>query len=144
MADARDRFVHQITSQVRFGDLDAMGHLNNCALLQVLESARVEYMVNLGLAGPAELTYVLAHLDVDFRAQAFFGETLHCGSRTTRLGVTSFVLEQEVWRSDVTVAEARSVMVALGPDAVSPQPVPEPWRCRIAGWERVAPGEPDR
>lgn len=139
MAETREQYVHQISSRVRFGDLDAMGHLNNCALLRVLESGRVEYMVDLGLAGPSELTFVLAHLDVDFRAQAFFGETLHCGSRTSRFGVTRFVLEQNVWREDVVVAEARSVLVALGPDAASPVPVPERWRSQIAEWERVPP-----
>ena len=139
MGDDAEHFGHRVSAKVRFGDLDAMGHLNNVALLRILETSRVDYMVDLGLAAHDELTYVLAHLDVDFRAQAFFGEELVCGTRVGRVGRTSITMEQRIWGPGRTVAEARSVLVSLGPDAVTPSPVPAPWRERIGQWERVRP-----
>lgn len=121
---------------MRFGDIDAMGHLNNVALLRLLETGRVDYMVDLGLARFNELSFVLARLEVDFTAQGFFANELTCGSRVCRLGRTSMTLEQRVWRSnDTVVGEGRSILVALGPDAVTPVPLPQQWRERIAEWE---------
>ncbi|MGH3666414.1 MAG: acyl-CoA thioesterase [Egibacteraceae bacterium] len=135
--DDRAAFRHRVTAPVRFGDLDAMGHLNNLALLGLLETGRVEYVVDLGLGTHSDLTYVLASLRVDFRSQAFFRDELVCGSRATRCGRTSMVLAQHVWRpaDDTVVAEAESVIVALGPDAATPIVLPDAWRRRIRAWE---------
>ena len=139
-ADRRDAYRHQFTETVRFGDLDAMGHLNNLALLRLLETGRVDYMVDLELAAHNELTFVLASLQVDFLAQGFYREELACGSRMCRLGHTSLSFEQEIWRTtdSVTLGHARSVMVTIGDDAATPIPVPEEWRRRIHAWEPQA------
>jgi acyl-CoA thioester hydrolase len=132
-----DSYRHRVGTTVRFGDIDVMGHLNNVAQLRLLETARVAYMVDLGLAGHNELTYVIARLESDFRNQGFFGDELTCGSRMADVGRSSMVLEQRVWREDGTVLlEGRSVLVALGPDKATSTPVPDRWRAKIAEWER--------
>ncbi len=51
------RFVH--TLEVRFRDLDAMGHVNNAVFLTYVESARVGYWQKLpGRAGCRGLTSI--------------------------------------------------------------------------------------
>ena len=45
-ADPRDlpgTFPHRLALDVRFGDTDAMGHMNNARYLTFCESARVDY-----------------------------------------------------------------------------------------------------
>lgn len=140
-----DAFRHRFTSTVRFGDLDAMGHLNNLSLLRLLETGRVDYMVDLELAAHNELTFVLASLTVDFRAQAFYGDELVCGSRMSRVGRTSMTFAQRIWlhANGVTVADAESVMVSLGEDATTPVEVPAGWRAAIGAFEpQPVPGSP--
>ena len=133
------RYRHRCSSEVVFGDLDSMGHMNNLALLRLLETGRVGYMVETGLAGHTELTYVLARLEADFRAQGQFGDRLTCGTRIATLGRTSFTMEQSVWREDHTVLlRGRSVLVALADDKQTPASVPQRWRQVITQWE---PGE---
>jgi acyl-CoA thioester hydrolase len=136
-ADAHGGFRHRVEASVRFGDLDAMGHLNNLALMRMLETGRIDYMVDLGLGTHTELTYVLASLDVDFRAQSHFRDQLLCGSRVSRIKRSSMVLAQRVWRpaDDTVVAEAESVIVALGSDGATPVAIPPAWRRRIRDWE---------
>lgn len=130
-------YRHRFSSDVVFGDLDAMGHMNNLALLRLLETGRVGYMVHTGLAGYDELTYVLARLETDFRHQGQFGDRLTCGTRVASLGRTSFTMEQEIWRTDGTVlVRGRSVLVALSPDKATPMSVPTKWRQAIADWEQ--------
>lgn len=129
-------YRHRFSSEVVFGDLDSMGHMNNLALLRLLETGRVGYMVDVGLAGYAELTYVLARVEADFRAQGMFGDRLTCGTRIASLGRTSFTMEQSVWREDHTVLlRGRSVLVALAEDKQTPTSVPQRWRQLITAWE---------
>jgi len=130
-------YRHRFSSDVVFGDLDAMGHMNNLALLRLLETGRVGYMVDTGLAGYDELTYVLARLETDFCNQGQFGDRLTCGTRIVSVGTTSFTMEQAIWRDGGNLLlRGRSVMVALSPDQVTPMSVPDRWRQLIADWER--------
>lgn len=134
---AETSYRHTFSSEVVFGDLDAMGHMNNLALLRLLETGRVGYMVDIGLAGYDELTYVLARLETDFRNQGRFGDRLTCGTRITGMGRTSFTMEQAIWRNDGTVlVRGMSVLVALSPDKATPISVPDRWRQMIADWEQ--------
>jgi acyl-CoA thioester hydrolase len=38
------KFVHAMTIPIRWGDMDAMGHVNNTVYFRYLESARIEWM----------------------------------------------------------------------------------------------------
>ena len=134
---ARGDYRHLTSFRVRFADLDAMGHMNNIAVLQLLETARVDYMVDLGLAIERELTYALVALQCDFRSQAFYGEVLTCGTRAARLGRSSFVLEHEIWKADdSTVAVGSGTMVTLGEDTTKSAPMPQAWRDRLEEFEQ--------
>lgn len=138
-------YRHRLSSEVVFGDLDAMGHMNNLALLRLLETGRVGYMVDAGLAGYDELSYVLARLETDFRNQGQFGDRLTCGTRITGTGRTSFTMDQTIWHEDGTVlVRGTSVLVALSPDMVTPMSVPDRWRQLIADWERPERGDARR
>lgn len=123
------RYPYTFSRDVVFGDLDAMGHLNNLVLLRLMETGRIGYMVHVGLAKHDELTYVLARVEADFRSQGRFGETLTCGTRVSHIGRTSFTMEHAVWRGDMSLlASGLSVLVALGADKATPISVPEQWR----------------
>lgn len=129
-------YRHRFVTRVVFADLDAMGHMNNLALLRLLETGRVDYMVDCGLASYDELTYVLVRLETDFRNQGRYGDHLTCGTRITRLGRTSFTMDQRIWRDDGAVLiTSVSVFVALGPDKATPVPVPDRWREAMQDWE---------
>ncbi|MBT3338732.1 MAG: acyl-CoA thioesterase [Anaerolineae bacterium] len=48
--------------EVRYGDLDPQGHLNNAKYLTYFEQARIRYFVELGLFVPGNLLWILALL----------------------------------------------------------------------------------
>jgi acyl-CoA thioester hydrolase len=121
---------HVIEFTVRWSDLDALGHLNNVAVVTMCETGRVEFCNDLGLSDGTGLGFVLVSLHVDYRAQGFYRDVLALRTRAERVGRTSFTLGQRLLRSadDVTVAEAESVLVVLGEDRMTPTPVPDAWR----------------
>ena len=83
-----------------------------------------------------EISLILARIGVDFRAPAFFPETLELGARVTRVGTTSFDLEHEIRGGDGRlVLEASSVLVAYDYEANAPMTVPDDWRARLDAYE---------
>ncbi|HEY6055908.1 MAG TPA: thioesterase family protein [Gaiellaceae bacterium] len=111
---ARD-FEHEI--DVRFRDCDAMGHVNNAVYSTYLEQARI------GILGDLE-PFILARVEIDFRAEMQPGEDVEIGSRCSRVGTKSFELEHELRVDGRLVAEAKSVLV--GYDYAKGESVPLP------------------
>jgi acyl-CoA thioester hydrolase len=124
-------FVHRET--VRFRDLDAFGHVNNAVYLTYLEEARNALLAHLGLArGVAEITMILARVEIDFRAQANVGDELEIGVRPSRFGTKSFDLEYELRAGDRVVAHAKTVLVGYDYEAGSTIELPDEWRRSLA------------
>jgi acyl-CoA thioester hydrolase len=42
------KFVHQMNMPIRWGDMDAFGHVNNAVYFRYMEQARVEWITSLG------------------------------------------------------------------------------------------------
>jgi len=148
--DARDLegdFAFRRDVEVRFADVDAMGHVNNAAYLTYCEIARAAYYeavtgrpLPLGVHG-AEEGMILAEVRVTFRAPAFYGETLAVETRVTRIGRSSFTMEHRISAPEsrygprrlVTVAD--SVLVAYDYAAERPIPVSEALVTGIESYE---------
>lgn len=132
-----DGYRHRLPATVRFCDLDLRGHLNNVALLQLMETARVEYFATIGLGPPTAYECVVASLTVDYLSPAGYGDDLLGGVRVDAVGRTSLTLSQRVWRraDGVVIADAKVTLVAREGEPKRPSPVPQSWRDRIAAWE---------
>ena len=46
MASAR-KLVHSVSVRIRWGDMDAQGHVNNTVYFQYMEQARIEWLESL-------------------------------------------------------------------------------------------------
>lgn len=126
------RFVHPI--EVRFRDLDALGHVNNAVYLTYLESARMAYWFHvMGRKDLAGLDMILARVEVDFRSPVSFGESLDVGVRCASIRRSSFLLESTILdRNSVRlVAQARKVLVHYDYSARKAVPLPPEMRERL-------------
>jgi len=48
----RKRLVYEMTMPIRWGDMDAMGHVNNASYFRYLETIRIDWMSSIG--GPPD------------------------------------------------------------------------------------------
>jgi acyl-CoA thioester hydrolase len=110
--------------QVRFGDTDMLGHVNNVAFVQFLEQSRVEWMHHLMRQGLPRFDVVVVHLTMDYRQQIHFGQHVEVEVWPTKLGNTSFDFSYRMWADGVLCAEARSVQVGIDPQTMRPKPLP--------------------
>jgi acyl-CoA thioester hydrolase len=121
-----------------------MGHVNNAVYLTYLELARFAYWKVADIARLAgEVSYIIARVEIDFRAPATTGQVLDVAVAVTGLGRSSFRMAYEV--RDETgrlVAAAQSVQAAYDYAAGRTVPLPDALKRRIAEFEdRLAPGD---
>ena len=119
-------------------DCDMLGHLNHATMLSFLERARwalLEPQIDLRDWTKQPAYSVVRHVDIGYHAQSFPGEDLVIRSGLLAVKNTSYIVRQEVWKvgSDVKVAEANIVFVAVGQDG-RPVRVPDSWRELLPHW----------
>jgi acyl-CoA thioester hydrolase len=139
MADYR--FFHPI--EVRYGDLDPQGHVNNAAHLTYFEQARVHYLIKLGLFSRdqsfMEIGVILAEVQITYLAPIYFGEKIKVGVRTEKLGGKSMTVAQNIVDANTLseLAKGRVVMVAYDYKERKTISIPEDWRKKIREYERI-------
>ena len=109
---------------VRFRDCDAMGHVNNAVYSTYLEQARI------GILGDLD-PFILARVEIDFRAELRSGEDVEVRSRCAHVGTKSFSLEHQIWSGERLVADAKSVLVGYDYEAGTSVPLTANQRRRL-------------
>ena len=133
---------------VRYGDLDPQGHVNNARFVTYLEHARVGYIRFLELwEGDSyqDLGFILAHLTVDFKAPVLITNRVQVGVRVSRLGGKSLEMAYRMEDAETgrLFAEARTVLVGYDYRTGNTLHLPEVWREVIADFEGI-PQKSDR
>jgi acyl-CoA thioester hydrolase len=118
-----DDFPYRLTDNVRFGDLDPNQHVNNAVYATYFETGRVTLMKDrsYGLM-PVGLAWIMARLDIHFRAELHWPATIELGLGVSKFGRTSVTFDQVVFSAGRCVASAQSVNVLI--DEVSRKPTP--------------------
>ncbi len=135
------RFYHPI--EVRYGDLDPQGHVNNATHLTYFEQARVAYMIELGLFTKdqsfMEIGVILADIHITYFAPIYFGQEIKVGVHAARLGNKSMTWEQNIVDagSGKELAKGDVVIVAYDYREERTMPIPREWRERIIEFERL-------
>jgi acyl-CoA thioester hydrolase len=123
-------FAH--SEQVRFRDLDPMGHVNNAVFLTYIEQARVAFFAEAGAAtGLEDMTMIVARVEIDFKAPVRLGQEVEISVRASRFGTKSFDLDYQLRVDGETVAEAKSVQVAYDYGRREAVALPADWREKL-------------
>jgi len=123
----------KIPVQVRFRDLDALGHVNNAVYLTYFEMARSAYFSRLERDWVERGRFILARAEVDFLRPIRLEDPVEVGVRVVRMGRSSFDMEYRVEVLGEEAARGRTVQVWL--EGGRPAPLPEAIRERIRALE---------
>jgi acyl-CoA thioester hydrolase len=106
---------------VRWRDVDALGHVNHAVFLTYLEEARDAFYIR---ALGSDPVYVVARIEIDLRAEVRYPDRrVTVRIEVERLGTTSLTTRETILTpSAETAAEARVVTVHW--DAANRKPVP--------------------
>ncbi len=138
------RFFHPI--EVRYGDLDPQGHVNNAKFLTYFEQARVQYWTELGFFSKdqsfMEIGVIVADIHIRYQEPVKWGDPIKAGARTVKLGTKSLTLEQCVADTSGSRIHAAGTVVLVAYAYMKHQTmrIPDAWRRRIAEFEGHEPG----
>ena len=135
------RFYHPI--EVRYGDLDPQGHLNNAKYFTYTEQARIAYVKHLGLwhgGSFLDIGIILAEASMTFKAPILWGQPICVGVRVSRLGNKSFDVIYSIQDSETGVEHARGSTVQVAYDYHTAQTIliPEEWRQILTRFENLS------
>jgi len=120
---------------LRWGDMDAMAHLNNVQYFRLMEEARIQWFAEFGFPTlPAREAPILAHAACDFVKAMTYPGTAVIKQIVTRLGRSSVEMSIVIERSDepgVPYATGRTVIVWYDYAAGKSAPWPEHVRATL-------------
>lgn len=123
-ADVSMAFSHPV--EVRFRDLDALGHVNHATIVTYLEVARTAWWRQ-RLEGRSfrEEGFLIARVEMDYRKPILLGDDIAVALRVAQVGSTSFALVYQVLRrpEGMVLAEGQSVQVMMDFQRDRPTPL---------------------
>ena len=133
-----DGFEHTVRLQLRWRDMDMLGHLNQSVYHELLEEARIglifELLAQLG-DDQSSGGFVLAHVELDHHTEVRkdHGE-VEVVVRLAEVGQSSLRLEHDVKLADGTLAATgMTVLVAWDPVRRAKRSLTEPERAVLGG-----------
>ena len=134
-------FYHPI--EVRYGDLDPQGHVNNAKHLTYFEHARIAYKIKLGLFTKdqsfMEIGVILADIHITYFEPIYYGQNIKVGVHPTRLGNKSMTWAQNIVDVDTgkDLAKGEIILVTYDYQNEKTVPIPQEWREKISTFERL-------
>lgn len=128
--DSQDDYFWQPLS-VRWGDMDAMGHVNNAKYFSYFEAVRMAYLQELGLwkTGHNKEGPILVAESMNFRKPLVANQTIQVGVRVSEARNRSFVMQVAMFNENRDlVAEGDCVLAWI--DFVNQKPIPIPAKVR--------------
>ncbi|MEJ7893890.1 MAG: thioesterase family protein [Solirubrobacteraceae bacterium] len=122
-------FVH--VERVRFGDLDAMRHLNNVVFLRYFETARITYLRHLiPQHNPADpeaggFGLIFAECHINYRSPVHYDEQVAVACSVADVRRSSFRIPFEMTVDTRLVAEGYGVLVGFDYAAQKAMALPE-------------------
>lgn len=141
--DLADRRIYGFATEehLRFADVDANGHVNNGAFLQLLENARVSYMRQIVRAhgiqgGLPRFRVVVGRLEVDFKRQMFYPGRATACARLLEVHERKCIIGHGLFDGEGhCTAVLRAIMVSLNEETHRSAPFDSAVRAAL---ERIA------
>ena len=122
----------ELDIQIRFADVDILGHVNNVNLQHYFDLGKNTYFRDVMHTGLIwrELGIITAATDTSYLAQTRLTDNIYVETAVEKIGTKSITVFQRILSRDTEEvrAESRSVMVAFDFERQVSIPVPEKWK----------------
>ncbi|SHF19460.1 acyl-CoA thioesterase [Dysgonomonas macrotermitis] len=134
-----ETFRHTLPIQIRFNDVDSIGHINNNIYFSYFDLGKINYFENLKASYVSWIDgiIVIARIEVDFIAPVFYKEDIVVDTKIVRVGNKSVTLLQQIRNSLTNEIKCRcnSVVVTYNPKELVAMKVPQIWKESIIDYE---------
>lgn len=99
------------TFNIAWGDMDALGHVNNARYFDYFQEARIEWLAKLNLRMTDGLGPVVVHVNCTFLKPVVYPATVTIKSHAHSPGRSSFTMDHDLYQNDVLMAKGQSKIV---------------------------------
>lgn len=118
-------FKSWVTDRLRYRDTDKVGHVNNAVFSTFCESGRTEILYKDGRPiAPEGLNWVIARLEMNYLSELNWPGEVETGTAVERIGTSSIVLYQGIFKDGVCAADAKTVIVLMDESTRRSAPMP--------------------
>ena len=118
----------------RFGDTDALRHVNNNVLGDWFELGRNDlfkfFTPDLQLSDET-WKLIMVRMEIDYLGQIFFGEDVEIRTYITHIGNTSFTIGHEAWQNGELKSKGKNVVVHYDFIEQTKMPIPDDIREKL-------------
>ena len=131
---------NRIEAQLRFNDIDILGHLNNTVYFSLYDLGKAKYMEEAGLRepGPKAPTSVIADVHCSYFKPVHYGDEIYIETHCSEVGDKHFTLDQEMVDGVGEIrSQCRTVMVYIDPATGKAASLPQSYRDKIQQFESL-------
>jgi acyl-CoA thioester hydrolase len=117
--------VHQKTFAIAWGDMDALGHVNNARYLDYFQEARIEWLREINIHLTEKIGPVVIHMACTYLKPVVYPATLTLRSSIHSLGNSSMLMDHDLYQDEVLMAQGVSKIVWVDYTQNKSVPLPE-------------------
>jgi acyl-CoA thioester hydrolase len=135
-------YKHSTPIQIRFVDIDKMGHVNNATILSYFEIARTNFFDD--VIGQQDNWFerglIIAHTDIDYYAPVYLRDEVNAYVRIVKTGTKSFGIEHLLVKTsnskeETICAVATTVLVCMDYTKKQTIAIPAEWKEKLQAFE---------
>lgn len=118
-------FRCNLKMQIRFSDIDILGHVNNNALMAMFDLAKIDYFTRIsgGRSGLSEVKAAVVNINCDLYHPVYFTDDFRIYTTISKVGSRSFTIEQRGIDAGTGDTRCRCVTVLAGFDPATASPI---------------------
>ncbi len=130
MEEPEGKEIFETTVEIRFADIDAMGHVNNAVYFSYFEQARMAYFKErvARIWDWNEDGVIVARNEIDYNYPVFLNDRMIIRLWVEHVGSKSFTVCYRVVVGERLCATGKSVLVCFNHKNKATQMLPEAWR----------------
>jgi acyl-CoA thioester hydrolase len=131
-------FKHKANVQVRFSDVDMLGHVSNTVYQTYFDYGKLSYFdVVLGEIDWEEIAVVGASIRIEYLKPIFLKSKIFVETRVSLVGTKSLTIEHRIISQPMCeiLSTCTAVLVCYSPKLQKSIPLPDEWRRRIKEYE---------
>ena len=117
--------VHESKMSIRWGDMDAYGHVNNTLFFRYLESARFDFFEKICMPVLDRApVIILAEINCQFKAELRYPADIIVKTGVSRFGNSSFNVHADIYQGETLCASSDATMVWVDAQSHRPDKIP--------------------
>ncbi|MDU1890558.1 MAG: thioesterase family protein [Dysgonomonas sp.] len=136
-----ETFKTTLPIQIRFNDIDALGHINNNIYFSFFDLGKTTYFEQIRGSGVSwiEGLIVVARIETDFYSPIYYREPIAVDTKVIKLGEKSGVFLQQLrnTKNNEVKCRCQTVFVAYNADTQASMSIPDIWRQLISKHEGI-------